>query len=498
MTSSTAYQQLEARFTRLHRYAHLGAMAGWDQLTLMPPGGNEARAEAMAELSVLVHDTLTAPETRRLLDETDAVALEDEQRANLREMTREVQDATVMPPALVEAQSLAGARCESIWRRCRPDNDWQGFLPAFREVVRLSREEAGIRAEALGCGRYEALLQKFEPGLTVAELDRIFNDMRQWLPELLSEVQAHQRERRIALPEGPFATEDQRRLGERVMRWLGFDFDHGRLDVSLHPFCGGVPEDVRLTTRYREDECLTALMGIIHETGHARYEQNLPPTWRHQPAGRARSMAVHESQSLSFEMQLGRSAPFIRTLQPWLVETFGDQPAFQAENLIRLAQQVEPGLIRVDADEVSYPAHILLRYDIERALIEGEIEVEDIPARWDEGMARLLGLDTRGNYRDGCLQDIHWTDGSFGYFPTYSLGAMLAAQLMAAARQAEPQLDARIAEGDPSLLLEWLRTHIWQQGSLLETSELIRQATGEALNPEYYRRHLRERYVDGK
>ncbi|REC94667.1 carboxypeptidase M32 [Kushneria indalinina] len=495
MTSSTAYQQLEACFTRLHRYAHLGAMAGWDQLTMMPEGGNEARAEAMAELSVLMHETLTAQETRRLLDEIDPASLEPEQQANLREMTREVRDATVMPPELVEAQSLAGARCESVWRRCRPANDWEGFLPTFREVVRLSREEARIRAEALGCGRYEALLQKFEPGLNLETLESIFDDMRQWLPGLLSEAVAHQRGGELVMPQGPFGERDQRRLGERVMRWLGFDFEHGRLDVSLHPFCGGVPDDVRLTTRYREDECLTALMGIIHETGHARYEQNLPQQWRRQPAGRARSMAVHESQSLSLEMQLGRSAAFVRQLRPWLVEALGDQPAFEADNLIRLAQQVEPGLIRVDADEVSYPAHILLRYDIERALIEGEIEVEDIPVRWDESMQRLLGLDTRGNYRDGCLQDIHWTDGSFGYFPTYSLGAMLAAQLMAAARRAEPQLDARIAEGDPGLLLDWLKTNVWQQGSLLETPELIRRATGEALNPEHYRHHLRERYL---
>ncbi|WP_457808729.1 carboxypeptidase M32 [Kushneria sp. EE4] len=492
-----SYQQLEARFTRLHRYAHLGAMAGWDQLTMMPEGGSEARAEAMAELSVLMHDTLTSPEVRRLLDDIDPSTLEPEQQANLREMRREVRDATVMPAELVEAQSLAGARCESVWRTCRPNNDWQGFLPTFREVVRLSREEARIRAEALGCGRYEALLQKFEPGLTLKALETIFDDMRQWLPGLLSEAVECQRGREPVMPQGPFGEDDQRRLGERVMAWLGFDFDHGRLDVSLHPFCGGVPDDVRLTTRYRSDECLTALMGIIHETGHARYEQNLPLAWHAQPAGRARSMAVHESQSLSLEMQLGRSAPFIRTLQPWLVETLGDQPAFEVENLIHLAQQVEPGLIRVDADEVSYPAHILLRFDIERALIEGEIEVEDIPERWDEGMQRLLGLDTRGNYRDGCLQDIHWTDGSFGYFPTYSLGAMLAAQLMAAARRAEPQLDARIADGDPGLLLEWLKSHVWQQGSLMETSELIQRATGEALDPEYYRRHLRERYVDG-
>ncbi|MFC0269534.1 carboxypeptidase M32 [Kushneria aurantia] len=491
-----AYCKLEARFARLSRYAHLGAMAGWDQLTLMPSGGSEARAAAIAELQVLMHESLTDDATRGLLDDVDPSTLDDTQRANLREMKREVDDARVLPPSLVEAQSLAGARGERAWRRCRADNDWQGFLEPFREVVRLAREEATIRAEAAGCSRYEALLQKFEPGMSVAELDRLFADMRQWLPGLLQEVVEHQRATvDYTTPRGPFPQQDQQRLGQRMMDWLGFDFEHGRLDVSLHPFCGGVPEDVRLTTRYREDECFSSLMGIIHETGHARYEQNLPAALRGQPAGKARSMAVHESQSLSFEMQLGRSAAFLRCLRPWLVEQFGDQPAFEADNLVRLAQRVEPGLIRVDADEVSYPAHILLRYDIERALIEGDIEVEEIPGLWDEGMQRLLGLDTRGNYRDGCLQDIHWTDGAFGYFPTYSLGAMLAAQLMAAARRERPDLDERIAAGDLKPLFYWLKTNVWQQGSLYDTDELIRRASGESLNPAHYRRHLRTRYL---
>ncbi|RKR07568.1 carboxypeptidase Taq [Kushneria sinocarnis] len=491
----SAYQQLTDLFQRLSRYEHLGAMAGWDQLTMMPEGGSEARAEAMAELEVLMHHTLTAPEVGEWLAQAATESLDDTQHANLREMQRAWHDAVVLPERLVEARSLAGARCEQAWRRQRPENDWAGFAANLREVVSLSREEAAIRAEATGTGRYEALLNKFEPGLGVAELDRLFDDLRGWLPELLTRVVERQRAHPVRTPEGPFDREAQRRLGVATMTRLGFDFDHGRLDVSLHPFCGGVPEDVRLTTRYREDECLGALMGIIHETGHARYEQNLPQAWRGQPLGRARSMGVHESQSLTFEMQLGRSEAFLRQLAPQLVEHFGARAGFEADNLVRLAQHVEPGLIRVDADEVSYPAHILLRYEIERSLIEGAIEVDDIPALWDEKMQHYLGLDTRGNYRDGPMQDIHWTDGAFGYFPTYSLGAMLAAQLMAAARRAQPGLDEQIAAGDPGGLFDWLKTHVWQQGSRFDTPELIRRATGEPLDAGYYRRHLEARYA---
>ncbi|QEL09895.1 carboxypeptidase M32 [Kushneria phosphatilytica] len=491
----SAYQQLSSLFQRLFHYEHLGAMAGWDQLTMMPTGGSDARAEAMAELEVLMHRTLTAPEVGEWLASADAESLDDAQRANLREMHRAWHDAVVLPERLVEARSLAGARCEQAWRRQRPDNDWAGFADNLREVVRLSREEATIRAEATGTSRYEALLNKFEPDMNVTELDRLFNDLRDGLPGLLAQVVERQRSSPAHTPEGPFDIEAQRRLGQETMRRLGFDFEHGRLDVSLHPFCGGVPEDVRLTTRYREDECLSSLMGIIHETGHARYEQNLPAPWRGQPLGRARSMSIHESQSLTFEMQLGRSEAFVRQLAPQLVAHFGNRPGFEVDNLVRLAQRVEPGLIRVDADEVSYPAHILLRYEIERALIEGEIEVDDIPALWDEKMQHYLGLETRGNYRDGPMQDIHWTDGSFGYFPTYSLGAMLAAQLMAAVRRDHPELDERLAAGEPGILFDWLKAQIWQQGSRFETPELIRRATGEPLDAGYYRRHLESRYL---
>jgi carboxypeptidase Taq len=279
------------------------------------------------------------------------------------------------------------------------------------------------------------------------------------------------------------------------MALLGFDFDGGRLDESAHPFSGGVPEDTRLTTRYREDDLMQALMGTVHETGHARYEQNLPREWLGQPVANARSMGIHESQSLSFEMQLGRGRAFAGLLAPLLCKHFGDQAAFEPGNLHALMTRVKPGLIRVDADELTYPAHVILRYGIERKLIDGSIEAEDIPALWDEGMQSLLGVDTRGNYRNGPLQDVHWTDGAFGYFPCYTLGAMYAAQWFAAIRAQHADLDARIARGDLAPAFDWLRDNIWRQGSRWPTAELATRATGEALNPAHFRRHLEARYL---
>jgi carboxypeptidase Taq len=252
---------------------------------------------------------------------------------------------------------------------------------------------------------------------------------------------------------------------------------------------------VRLTTRYHDGDFTQSLMGVIHETGHARYEQNLPRDWLGQPLGVARSYGIHESQSLSFEMQLGRSRGFTGLIVPLLKQHFGDQPAFDADNLFRLGTRLRPGLIRVDADEVTYPAHVILRYEIERALIEGDIEADDIPALWDEKMQTLLGLDTRGNFRDGCMQDVHWTDGAFGYFPSYTLGAMYAAQWFATMRRATPDLDARIAAGDLAPVFDWLRDNIWSQASRWETPELVRRASGEALNPAYLREHLERRYL---
>ncbi len=492
---TSAYQQLSATFQRLSRFGHLAAIAGCDMQTTMPPGGSRARGEALAEMSVLQHEILTDPRVGEQLQQAEQQSLNDVEQANLAEMRRAYEQATLLPASLVEAKSIAGSRCEHAWREQRPANDWQGFAVNLKEVVRLSREEAQLRAEARGSSRYDALLDVFEPGMTSAKLDKTFGDLKTWLPDLLQKVVEKQAQHPVIHPQGPFAVNAQRELGLYIMKTLGFDFNHGRLDVSVHPFCGGVPEDVRITTRYNENEFLSAMMGVIHETGHARYEQNLPQQWRGQPVALARSTAIHESQSLFMEMQLGRSREFLQRILPQITIQMGEQPALQADNFVRLTQQVKPGYIRVDADELSYPAHVILRYEIERALIEGEIEVDDIPALWDEKMQQSLGIDTRGNYRDGCMQDIHWTDGAFGYFPTYTLGAMYAAQLFQAVKKAIPQLSEIIQTGELQPVFDWLQQNIWQHGSRFSTERLMLNATGEALNPHYFRQHLEQRYL---
>jgi carboxypeptidase Taq len=492
---TSAYQELSKTFQRLARFGHLGAIAGVDMQTTMPPGGSQARGEAMAELSVFMHELLTDKRLGGLFDAAQQESLNDVEQANLSEMQRAWQQATILPASLVEAKSLAGSRCEHAWRQQRPANDWQGFSANLKEVVKLSREEAQLRAEALGVSRYDALLDVFEPGMTSAQLDNTFGELKSWLPSLLQKAVEKQQKTAIAAPVGPFAVEAQKQLGLSVMKTLGFDFNHGRLDVSAHPFCGGVPEDVRITTRYNESDFLSAMMGVIHETGHARYEQNLPKQWRGQPVAHARSTAMHESQSLFMEMQLGRSKAFLQHIHPQVVALMGNQPALALDNFVRQTQRVKPGFIRVDADELSYPAHVILRYEIERALIEGEIEVDDIPALWDEKMQQSLGMDTRGNYRDGCMQDIHWTDGAFGYFPTYTLGAMYAAQLFQAVKRAIPQVDELIRNGELQPVFDWLQQNIWQHGSRFPTQQLLVNATGETLNPHYFRQHLEQRYL---
>ncbi|QTN27553.1 carboxypeptidase M32 [Rhodoferax sp. AJA081-3] len=494
-THASALTPLHTTFKRLHNFAHLASIAGWDQAAMMPSKGNEARAAAMAELQVLMHQTLTNPALKAQFDAAQNANLAESDQASLNEMRREWALVNRLPQDLVEAQSLASARCEHAWRTQRKANDWQGFLGNFKEVVTLARREAKLLAEATGSTPYEALMDKFEPGMRESAITQLFGDVKTWLPDLISKVIAKQESEVVAQAVGPFPIDKQRALGVEVMGLLGFDFEGGRLDISTHPFCGGVPQDVRITTRYNEATFAPSLMGIIHETGHARYEQRLPRDTLHLPVGRARSMGIHESQSLSFEMQLARNPAFLTLIAPLVKKHLGDQDAFDADNLARMITRVKRGFIRVDADELTYPAHVILRFDIERALISGEIEAEDIPALWTAKMQDYLGVDVAGDFDKGCMQDIHWPAGMFGYFPSYTLGAMYAAQYFATIRTLHPDMDTRIASGDLSPVLDWLDTNIWSQASRWSTDALVTRATGEPLNASHFRKHLETRYL---
>ena len=490
-----SYDDLASHCTRLHHFQHLASIAWWDQAANMPPKGNEARAAALAELAALMHRMRTDATLAERIARAEQEPLSEHQRANLREIRRDWHSANALPAELVQRRQIATSRCEHAWRTLRPANDWAGFVEHWKPVLAIAREEAALLSQQTGLSKYDAMMDRYEPGMTCAAVDRVFGEVRQWLPGLIERVVAKQSREPVIATVGPFALEAQRSLCQQTVRRLGFDFEAGRLDASTHPFSGGVPEDVRMTTRYREDQFLSALMGTVHETGHGRYEQNRPREWLGQPVSEARSMAIHESQSLSFEMQLGGHAGFATVLAPMLARAFGEQPAFEPGNLHRLLTRVQRGLIRVDADEVTYPAHVILRYEIERTLIEGEVEPDDVPALWDAKMAELLGLDTRGNFSDGPMQDVHWPEALFGYFPCYSLGAMYAAQWFVAMRRAVPDLDARISRGDWVPVFDWLRDNIWSQASRWTTDELAIRASGEVLNPAHFKAHLESRYL---
>ena len=495
--SLSPYKSLEARFARLGALQDATAMLQWDSATLMPAGGAAARAEQLATLKVVCHEILTDPAMQDLLAGAAAQNdLDPWQRANLAEMRRLWLHATAVPADLVAALSKACSASEMRWRQARPAGDFSAALPELRRVLELVREVAAAKAARLGKSPYEALLDEYEPGGSTAAIDGLFDDLAKMLPGLVDRALERQARRPPPLAlTGPFPIEAQRQVGLELMGRLGFDFEYGRLDVSLHPFCGGTPDDVRLTTRYDEADFGRALMGVLHETGHALYERGLPEAWRRQPVGNARGMSIHESQSLLVEMQACRSREFIEFAAPLLRRAFGGSgPAWEAENLYRLNTRVERSLIRVDADEVTYPAHVILRYRLERAMIAGDLALEDLPTAWNEAMRALIGV-APANDREGCLQDIHWYDGAWGYFPTYTLGAMTAAQLFDAAKRADPRILPGIARGDFAPLLAWLREHVHQQGSRYSTAEIIGRATGRPLDAKTYERHLETRYL---
>ncbi|WP_419797794.1 MAG: carboxypeptidase M32 [Terasakiella sp.] len=493
---SRAYTQLEKKFKRAEVLGEASAMLHWDLAAMMPKGGAQARAEQLALLATLKHSMMTEPALGDLLNEAEHDGgLEDWQAANLYEMRRTYTHATALDEDLVEAISRATSTCEGIWREARPDGDFTRVAPALKEVLNLSRQSAQAKAQKLDCGLYDALLDQYEPGGKAADIDPIFARLEEFLPDFLQSVLEKQKGKTPIRPKGPFAIEKQEALGRKFMSALGFDFDHGRLDVSAHPFCGGVPDDIRLTTRYDENDFTSAMMGVLHETGHALYERGLPKEWRYHPVGAARGMSMHESQSLLVEMQVCRSDAFLRYAVPHMSAAFqGKGEEWGLENFIRLYREVKPGFIRVDADEVTYPAHVILRYKLERALIEGDMEIEDIPAAWNDLMEKMLGIRPENN-RDGCMQDIHWFDGAWGYFPTYTLGAMTAAQIFDAAQKALPSLDDDIASGRFDRLMSWLRTNIHGQGSKLSTSEILKHATGKTLDPKVFITHLKKRYM---
>jgi carboxypeptidase Taq len=472
-----AYEALLAAVREIGQVASLEALLDWDLETNMPPGGLNVRAEQLAFVASLAHQRRSDPKLGELLSRIDEATADPIRLANLREIRRFHERAVKIPTDLVRRIARTTTIAKAVWTKARAESKFALFAPHLTELLELK----GQMADALGWQeeRYDALLDEYEPGMTTAQVSRLFGELRGPLSDLVRQLAAAKRKPDSSILHRQYPREAQERFARRLAEAIGFDFDAGRMDVSTHPFCTSMgPGDVRFTTRYAEEFFNPAAFGVLHEAGHGLYEQGLDPAHLFTPMGQAVSLGVHESQSRLWENFVGRSREFWEHFFAGCQKTFPlalDDVALDA--FYAAINAVCPSPIRVEADEVTYNLHIILRFDLERELLSGKLAVPDVPAAWNEKLKELLGITPR-NDAEGCLQDIHWSMGAFGYFPTYTLGNIYAAQIQAAARQAIPDLADRIRRGDFSALLGWLRTNIHRLGQQYRSADLIRKVTG--------------------
>ena len=488
-----SYEFYRERMAEIQALNSALSLLSWDQETLMPPRGLSARSTTRAALAGLVHDRATDPALGALLEELAGAGLDTTATANVRESLRDHRRAVRVPRDLVTELAETTTLAQQAWVEARSRNEWPLFAPLLGHIVGLKRREA----EALGYQDepYDALLDEFEPGARAAELAQIFTEVRTALVPLVEAARRDPADRGEDLLRGDLQVAAQDALGRHILKDLGFDLEGGRLDVSAHPFSTQIaPGDVRLTTHYDAADLQKSLYSTIHEAGHGMYEQGLPAGQIGLPLGEAVSLGVHESQSRLWENQIGRSRAFMSYLLPLLRRHFpGRFDGVTPEQLDRAVNVVRPSAIRIEADEVTYTLHIVLRMELERALLRGEIDVADLPSLWNERMRADLGV-TPADDAEGVLQDIHWSFGLFGYFPTYALGNLYAAELHLAAKRALPGLDDDVARGDFLPLLAWLRENIHRRGREFAPRELVRAATGREPGSGAYLDYLRAKF----
>lgn len=492
------YTKLENELLTISHFNNILSILYWDVAVNMPIGSGKSRTNEIVTLTSLVHSMLKSPMLKELLNKAkeESKNLNEWQNANIREIERKIIDANCIDEQLQKKLVAATTKAELVWRKARADNDYNLFKPHLQKVLAYTKEVAQVRADMFKCNPYDALIDMYDPSRTSSEIKQVFSVLKKELPRLINIVLEKQKSKKELVKSSELSPEVQKRIGKRVMEIMQFDTTKGRLDESTHPFCGGTPNDIRLTTRYNKDNFISGLMGIIHETGHALYEQNLPEMYKGQPVGLAKGMAFHESQSLFMEMQVGRSKEFTEFLAKLLHDEFNlKAEEYSAENLYRKITEVKPDFIRVDADEVTYPMHVILRFEIEELLTEGDLNLDELPNFWDNKMQEYLGVKPT-NFSNGCLQDIHWSGGSFGYFPAYTNGAIIASMVMKKVQETHKDVKDDILKGEFSNLNNYLNKHFRNLGSLKNSADLLKNASGEEkINPEVYIKYLEEKYL---
>lgn len=491
---TATYERLMEKVLEVHDILFAQQLLEWDQQVMMPPKGAEQRASQVATLAGLAHSRVTDPELNALLRDVEGEPAENVAvQADLRETRRFVDRALKLPARLVTERAQACARAQTAWQEARPKNDFAAFLPHLEKVLALTRETAAALG---GPNRYDALLDEYEPGMTEAQLHGIFGELKMGLLPLLDALRGAPRRPDASVLQRTFPVDRQEAFCRRLVADIGFDLEAGRFDVSAHPFTSGTLGDVRLTTRYLPDYLPTAIYGSLHEGGHGIYEQGLDPVRFRHPAGGSCSLGIHESQSRFWENMVGRSRPFCAHYLAPLKQAFpGLLDDVDAETFYGAANSVAPSLIRVEADEATYNLHILLRFELESALLAGTLEAKDLPGAWNEKMEKYLGI-VPPDHRSGVLQDVHWSVGLIGYFPTYTLGNLYAAQFRETLLAEMPDFEARIGKGDFLPIRDWLREKIHRHGRTYLAQELCQRVTGRALTAGPLIAYMRGKYSE--
>ncbi len=494
-----SYEHLLTELKTLGVLGSVGSVLGWDERTQMPERGAELRAEQSAMLAGIIHERFTSGKMADLLagaaSEAPVQDPHGDIAVNVRETQRSFDRERKLPAALVQALTRTAVMAQQAWAEARQKSDFASFAPWLQKIVDLKKQEA----ECVGYQKhiYDALLDPFEPDETTEHLRTVFQSLRGPLVDLVGRIGQSGRQAPLEILERHFPAAAQEKLARQTAEAVGFDFCAGRLDVSLHPFCSGIgPGDTRMTTRYDERYFGDAFFGVLHETGHALYSQGLPAEHAFTPLGEAISLGIHESQSRLWENFVGRGKAFWKFFLPKARAAFPEALAgVSEEQWVFAVNDVRPSLIRTESDEATYNLHILLRFELEQALMTGELSVSDVPAAWNERMRDYLGITPPDDAR-GCLQDIHWSGGAIGYFPTYTLGNLYAAQFYEKADQDLGGLDQQFARGEFKPLLDWLRRNIHSQGKRFSASQLVQKVTGASLSAEPLLNHLREKAAE--
>lgn len=489
-----AYQDLIAILKRIATLSSIAELLGWDEETYMPPRGAELRATQRSMLARDIHELLTSTavgETLATVEASELVAdTQGDAAVNAREVRRAYDRATKIPPSLVEQITRTAVLGQQAWVEARKKSDFVAYAPWLKKMLDLKRQEAncvGYKGHM-----YNALLDEFEPGQTAEALRPVFEQLRRDLVELVGKIVTSGRQAPLEILQRHYPAAIQERLAREASRLIGFDYTAGRLDTSVHPFCAGLgPGDCRMTTRYDEHWFGDAFFGVMHESGHGLYDQGMPKEHWGTPRGEFVSLGIHESQSRMWENLVGRGRPFWQFYFPKVKAALPDTLRdVNEEQWVFAVNDVQPSLIRTEADEATYNLHVLLRFEIEQAMLTGDLKVEDIPSVWNAKMKQYLTIAPPDDAQ-GCLQDIHWSHGSIGYFPTYTLGNLYAAQFYEKAKSEIPGLEDQFARGEFGGLLSWLRQHIHQHGRKYRPRELVKKVTGLEPSSEPLMRHLR-------